>query len=188
MTGAEDLRFSLRLARPDELGELVAIDDAATALYAEAGLHITLTATHPFVQAEAARWDRAIHQGLAHVAVDERDGPIGFMALGFVDGSPYLDQLAVRPSAMRRGVGAALLREAFAWVGDRDLWLTTYAHLPWNRPYYERYGFEVLPEHDCGPGLAAILQAQRLALPEPDQRIAMVRRGREHFEPPIAGE
>jgi GNAT superfamily N-acetyltransferase len=167
--------FSLRLARADELPKLVAIDDEASELYAQAGLEIVLTKDHPFVVAESVRWARAIAQSLAHVAVDGQDEPIGFMTLGFVDGEPYLDQLAVRPSAMRRGIGSALLRQAFSWCAPRSLWLTTYSHLPWNRRYYERHGFVRVPEAECGPELRAILEEQRAALPDPGERIAMVR-------------
>jgi GNAT superfamily N-acetyltransferase len=130
---------------------------------------------HPFVVAEANRWAIAIEDGLAQVAVDGDDRPIGFVALRCVDNQPYLDQLAVRRRYMRRGVGSALLHYAIAWSGSRRLWLTTYSHLPWNRPYYERHGFAHVPEDSCGPELRAILQTQRAALPDPEQRVAMMR-------------
>lgn len=168
--------FTIRLARSDELRALASIDDDASALYAEAGLHVVFDADHPFVVAELQRWERAIARGLSHVAADAEERPLAFMTLGIVDGAPYLDQLSVRKSAMRRGIGSALLEQAFVWSGSRALWLTTYAHLAWNRPYYERYGFTQVPEGDCGPELRAILEEQRGALPHPDQRIAMVRR------------
>ena len=80
--------FSLRLARPDELPKLVAIDDEASELYAHAGLEVALAKDHPFVVAESVRWTRAIARSLADVAVDSQDQPMGFMTLGFVDGEP----------------------------------------------------------------------------------------------------
>ncbi len=170
--------FSIRPARASELQMLVAIDDDASELYARAGLALTFDKSHPFVVAESARWAAAIERGLAHVAVDPGDRPIGFTTLGFVDSEPYLDQIAVRRSSMRRGVGTALLRHAFEWSRGRSLWLTTYLHLPWNRPYYERHGFVLVPERACGPELRAILRDQRAALPDPEMRVAMVRRHR----------
>jgi GNAT superfamily N-acetyltransferase len=175
--GVADTGLSLRLALPSELRELVRIDDAASELYAEAGLEIALAADHPFVTAEVARWSRAIERGLAHVAASETGELVGFMALDVVDDAPYLDQIAVLPRFMRRGVGSALMQRAFAWAGPRALWLTTYSHLPWNRPYYERHGFALAPEAQCGPELQRILDAQRAALPDPAMRVAMVRRG-----------
>src|ERR1041384_5245290 len=35
--------------------------------------------------------------------------------------------------AMRQGLGRRLLRRAIEWAGREPLWLTTYAHIPWNR-------------------------------------------------------
>jgi len=172
-----DAPFQLRPARASELRAIVGIDEAASELYALAGLVVALGDDHPFVLAEVERWGRAIERGLAQVAVDAQDQLLGFMTLGFVDGAPYLDQLAVHPRAMRRGIGAALLRQAVLWSGPRDLWLTTYAHLSWNRPFYERHGFALVPEDRCGPELGRILESQRAALPDPEQRIAMVRPG-----------
>jgi GNAT superfamily N-acetyltransferase len=173
------LEISLRLARPSELPELVAIDDAAAGLYAQAGLAIDLHPTHPFVKAEVGSWRRALEAQLAHVAVDARDRPLGFITLGHVDGAPYLEQLSVHPRAMRRGIGAALLARAVAWSGVEPIWLTTYAHLEWNRPYYERHGFVVVAERACGPELQRILASQRDVLPRPEMRIAMARAPRD---------
>ncbi|CAA0081998.1 Uncharacterised protein [Zhongshania aliphaticivorans] len=166
----------MRLANNNELQKLIAIDDDASELYASVGLKLDLGRDHPFVVDEINRWSRAIEQRLSHVAVDKLDNPIGFAALGFLDGDPYLDQISVLQDYMQRGIGTLLLNCAIAWSGDRPLWLTTYSHLPWNRSYYEKQGFVAINEQDCGPELCAVLQTQRAALPDPQQRIAMVRR------------
>ena len=167
--------FKLRKAQPDELQTLIAIDDESTQLYEEAGLKIELESDHPFVVAESVRWAKAINQGLAYVVANSLNTPIGFIALSIVDNAPYLDQISVHPGYMRQGVGAGLLQQAISWSGDQPLWLTTYSHLAWNRPFYEKYGFVTIPEKLCGPELCDILKKQRLALPAPDKRIAMVR-------------
>lgn len=168
--------FSLRIANSDELDKLVAIDDAASVLYVKAGLKIELGKDHPFVVAENIRWARAIELGLAHVAVNCQDTPIGFVTLSYLDDEPYLDQISVLPGHMRHGIGTSLLNLAISWSGGRPLWLTTYSHLPWNRPYYERHGFFTIKDSECGTELCAVLRDQRAALPDPDQRIAMVHR------------
>ena len=167
--------FAIRAARADELDAIVAIDDAAGTLYAQAGLDFSFAPEHPFVVAEVARWARAIDAGRAEVAVGHDGQLLGFMTLDIVDGAPYLDQLAVHPRAMRRGIGSALLQRAFAWCGNQALWLTTYAHLPWNQPYYERHGFIAVAEERCGPQMRQILASQRATLPAPEQRVALVR-------------
>lgn len=170
------LSFTLRRARPGELQTFIDIDDDAGELYAQEGLKLALEKDHPFVVDESARWALAIERGLAQVAVTLEDEPIGFVALRLVDGEPYLDQIAVRRRNMRCGVGTALLRHAISWSAGRPIWLTTYSHLPWNRSYYERHGFVSVAESECGSELRSILREQRAALPDPDQRVAMVRR------------
>ncbi|TBR38466.1 N-acetyltransferase [Marinomonas agarivorans] len=164
----------LRQAYPDELQALISIDDNASQLYAEAGLVIEFESDHPFVVDESVRWAEAIQKGLAYVVTNEYDTPIGFMTLDFVDQVPYLDQLAVHPDYMRQGVGSRLLDFAIAWSDKKPLWLTTYSHIAWNKPYYEKHGFTAVPEEGCGPQLRDILNKQRAALPAPEQRIAMV--------------
>ena len=175
----------LRLARPDELALLVEIDDDAGQLYAEAGLPIELEPEHPFLAAEQARWRSALAQGRVFLAVDDRDRGLGFAALGALGGdeaAPYLEQLSVRRAAMGRGIGRRLLRRAIARAEGHDasapggwLWLTTYGHLRWNRPFYESEGFAAVAEAEWPPAIAHHVEEQRACLPDPEQRIAMRR-------------
>jgi len=170
--------YTLRSARADELQQAISIDDAAGLLFAQAGLPIDLANDHPFVVAERARWRSAIDQGQLWFACDRDAEPVGFSALGRAGALAYLEQLAVRPEHGRRGVGKMLLDAASQHAlqsGDSLLWLTTYAHLAWNKPYYERHGFVVVPESRCSPELRALLAEQRDTLPAPSERIAMVR-------------
>lgn len=178
----------LRLARPDELALLVEIDDDAGQLYTEAGLRIELAPDHPFLAAEQERWRSALAQGRVLLAVDAQDRGLGFAALGTLgsdEAAPYLEQLSVRRAAMGQGIGRRLLRRAIARAEANDaqrgnarhgwLWLTTYAHLRWNRPFYESEGFAVVPEAEWLPAIAQHVAEQRACLPDPEQRIAMRR-------------
>ena len=64
--------------------------------------------------------------------------------------------------AMRRGMGTALLTAAERMAEKtraRNLWLTTYRHLPWNAPFYARLGFRVMDE--LSPDLQAIRDHER---------------------------
>jgi GNAT superfamily N-acetyltransferase len=165
---------SLRAGTPADLDTLVAIDDDASQLFVEAGLDVQLPAW--FVAGERARWRRSLELGHAFVAADQAGAPVGFAALELVDGAPYLEQLSVRRAAMRRGLGRALLGRAVDWARARgdSLWLTTYGHLPWNRPFYEKEGFVVVPPAGWGAEVAARVAEER-ALPAPDQRVVMRR-------------
>jgi GNAT superfamily N-acetyltransferase len=169
---------TIRPAAPGEIDLLIAIDDDASQLYARSGLALNLTGGNAFSVAERARWLESARRGCAFVAVDAQDAGVGFAALGEVDGQPYLDQLAVRLAAMRRGIGRSLLGLAVDWArgqGGDALWLTTWSHLPYNRPFYERDGFVVVPEAEVGPDVRHHLAEQRRWLPAPEHRIAMRR-------------
>lgn len=169
--------WTLRPARAGELPALVAIDDDACQLFPEAGRDVELPPHHPFVVADQARWKASLEADRVVVAVTAEDEPVGFAALGFVDAQGHLQQLSVRRAWMRRGLGTALVQCALDWAEDR-LWLTTYADLAWNAPFYERLGFVRVDEESCGSDLRAILDEERRVLPAPEQRVAMVGRGR----------
>jgi GNAT superfamily N-acetyltransferase len=169
--------FAIRQASPDEIDEMVSIDVDACTLYVEAGLDADLGPDHPYSVAERACWTRCARDGNAFVAGPPGAPPVGLLVLDRIDGAPYLEQLSVRRSAMQQGLGRRLLMRAIEWAGREALWLTTYGHIPWNRPFYERHGFVVIPESQCPAGIATILEDQRHALPAPEERIAMRRRG-----------
>lgn len=166
--------IEIRRAARSELPLLQAIDMAACSVFDAIGLHVNLSDTHPFVTAEAARWRAALAEEQVFVALSDGSA-VGFAVVGRQDGAPYLDQLSVLPAFMRRGIGAALIHQVIALNGELPLWLTTYTHVPWNAPYYARFGFRVVPDVDCGAELRANLAQQRAALPLPKQRVAMVR-------------
>lgn len=169
--------YSIEVATANDLAEAVRIDDDATLLYAEAGIVLTLTGSDPFTIAEQALWRRSAELGRLFFVRDDRER-VGFAALDRFDGIAYLDQLSVKRSAMRRGAGRCLLRHAIAWTARNDiasLWLTTYRHVAWNRPFYESEGFVVVPDAECGVGMRHHLDAQRRALPAPEERVAMRR-------------
>jgi GNAT superfamily N-acetyltransferase len=169
---------ALRTARSDELPLLRDIDDDACQLYERHGVHLAPLAESAFAAAEVARWARCLEAGDVFFALSGDGAPIGFAALRPIDGEAYLDQLSVRLSAMRRGAGKALIERACAWARDRGdgyLWLTTYDHVPFNRPMYERRGFTVVDEASWGPEIAADVEEQRRALPFPRARVVMRR-------------
>jgi len=170
------MNYSVEVATPGDIREAIEIDNDACLLYEEAGLVFDLTDDHPFAVSERGRWERDASLDRLFFARDESGARVGFAALDRFDGAAYLDQLSVRRSAMRRGAGRFLLRHALAWArANRDpfLWLTTYAHLPWNRPFYESEGFTVVPEAEHGPGVRRDLDDQRRFLPAPEERVAM---------------
>ena len=168
--------FTFRVGTPADIDTLSEIDLDASELFVRAGLDVELPNHHEFAVAERERWLQSLRAGNALLAIDASGRALGFAARAARDGEPYLDQLSVRQSSMRQGIGRALLDASEDWaraVGGHALWLTTYRHLPWNRPFYERRGFVVMAEAQCGPEMVAELEYERRWLPAPAERIAM---------------
>jgi len=109
----------------------------------------------------------------------------GRAAAGFLAGSPvgsslHVDEISVRSDYQKQGIGRALMEHAEAqarWLGLSELTLTTFRHVNWNAPFYEKLGFQILSEEDLCERLAGILAMERaLGLPAPEQRCAMQKR------------
>jgi GNAT superfamily N-acetyltransferase len=93
------------------------------------------------------------------VVTGEADEPAGYLMAEVVDGCLQVEQVTVHPGHARRGLGRALLDHAAcraAADGLPALTLTTFAHVPWNAPYYTRCGFRILDDAEVTEGLRAI--------------------------------
>ena len=77
---------------------------------------------------------------------------------------------------MGQGIGRRLIDAAIAAARVRGLsavTLTTFRHVPWNAPYYQRLGFETLAAHQLNQRLAIILKGEVEAGLPGDRRCAM---------------
>jgi GNAT superfamily N-acetyltransferase len=168
--------FEIHVGSASDIDALCEIDLDASRLFESAGLKLDLPEDHEFFRRERNRWIESLASANALIAVGPDDRIMGFAASGVRDREPYLDQLSVRTQYMRRGIGTALLTAAeklAVITGGRALWLTTYGHLSWNRPFYERAGFAVMSESAWGPEILEEAAYERRWLPCPAQRIVM---------------
>jgi GNAT superfamily N-acetyltransferase len=168
--------FGIHVGSASDIEALCEIDLDASRLFEDAGLELNLPEDHEFFRRERSRWIDSLACGSALIAVGSDDRIMGFAASAVRDREPYLDQLSVRTGYMRIGIGTALLAAAeklAAMRGGQALWLTTYGHLPWNRPFYERAGFAVMPESAWGPEILQESSYERRWLPCPEHRIVM---------------
>jgi GNAT superfamily N-acetyltransferase len=169
-------RGRLRSGTTADLDALLRIDQDASVLFEHAGLFLDLPPMHEFAVSERARIRASLAAGGTIVAMDVEESPIGFISIGEIEDLHYVEQLSVHPDHMRRGLGATLLERAFdSIIARHTLWLTTYDHLPWNRPFYERHGYAVIAEDNCPICIRRELDFQRRFLPAPERRIAMRR-------------
>lgn len=166
----------LRVARVDELDVLCDIDRDASRLFERAGLEMAPASELELAAAERRRWLECLRSGRTVLASDRSGEAVGFAGLGMLDGEGYLQQLSVRMHTMRQGIGTALLNameRMAAKARAPSLWLTTYGHLPWNMPFYEKAGFSSVPLEQCGAEMRQQWLFERRLLPHPHKRVVM---------------
>ncbi|MEN8707363.1 MAG: GNAT family N-acetyltransferase [Nocardioides marinisabuli] len=154
--------ITVRAARPSDLRHLAGVEeeaDGAAASPAPSGGERADQPGHLLVASSAGEV-----VGFAHVVLLP-DGH-GVRA--------HLEQLSVLPQHGRRGTGARLVAaaaEEARWSGFDRLSLCTYRDLPWNAPFYERLGFEVVEP----TGVLAELRGREraLGLDEAGERVVM---------------
>lgn len=149
----------IRAARIAELPVLQGIERAAGRMFCDIGMpEIADYGPWPLL-VMAARHDA----GLLWVVVGKSGEPVAYLMADLVDGCLQVEQVTVHPGSARRGLGRALLDHAAnqaAADGLPALTLTTFAHVPWNAPYYARCGFRVLDDAEITPGLRAIRERE----------------------------
>jgi GNAT superfamily N-acetyltransferase len=145
----------IREARADDLSELREVERAAGVPFRDLGMDVVADDEPPPVE-EFAAYQAG---GRAWVFADPDDRPVAYLLVDVVDGHAHINQVSVRPSHARRGIGRALIDVAREWAVARglpELSLTTFAEVPWNGPYYARLGFEAVPPEQVTGGLRAI--------------------------------
>jgi GNAT superfamily N-acetyltransferase len=164
----------IRLARPDDLPALIDVEREAGSLFRALDM-AAIADDDPGSVAELAVYQSA---GRAWVSVDDHDRPVAYLVAEVVDGHAHVEQVSVRPSHARRGLGGALIETLAEWAVTRGLpalTLTTFAAVPWNAPYYERLRFRVLADAEIGAGLWAIRRAEAARGLDAWPRVAMIR-------------
>jgi GNAT superfamily N-acetyltransferase len=88
---------------------------------------------------------------------------VGFACARLADHALHLHEISVRQEAQGQGVGRQLLQQvvdAGRCAGVRELTLTTFVDVPWNAPFYARFGFEMLQESRLCERLQSILASE----------------------------
>ncbi|WP_436792641.1 GNAT family N-acetyltransferase [Actinospongicola halichondriae] len=170
---------SARVVRPAQPGDVAAMRqigaDAGRRFATVDDPRIAACADdEPFEEHELAAW---IARDRAWVAVVDTV-PVGFVVVDVVDGNAHIEEIAVDPRHGRSGHGQGLLDAVAAWAADHAypaVTLTTFADVPWNRPWYERQGFHVLDPAEPGPELAARVRVEEAEGLPADLRVCMGR-------------
>ena len=109
---------------------------------------------------------------------EKSDRPVGFALLTEVEDFIHLKELDVHPEHGRKGLGTRLMHRIIEWARQEQypfMTLTTFIHLPWNAPFYEKLGFKALAPEELTPALQELLQSEvAYGLPA-ENRVAMLR-------------
>lgn len=165
----------IRLARTDDLPALIDIEREAGEVFRDLDM-AAIADDDPGSVPELAVFQQ---DGRAWVSVDESDRPVAYLLAEVVDGYAHVEQISVRPSHARRGLGRALIDHLDAWAAERDLpglTLTTFTAVPWNAPYYARLRFRVLVDAELTDGLREIRRHEAARGLDAWPRVAMIRR------------
>ena len=166
--------YEIAAAEPSDLSFLPSIELAgATLLAGHLGESDLLDTTSQEVLADAQRRGR--------LWIARGDGvPVGFAFVKVLEpSSAHLEELDVHPEHGRRGLGTRLVIAVCEWAavqGFGAVTLTTFRDVPFNRPFYERLGFEVIPVHELGLALISALAEEARRGMDPTTRVAMRRR------------
>jgi Acetyltransferase (GNAT) family. len=101
-----------------------------------------------------------ITQNSSWVALHSQQ-PIGFILAEPLEDSLFIVELSVALEWQNFGVGRSLLKQAAREAKRRSLsalTLTTFRAIPWNAPFYQRQGFELLDDSQLSPGLRQKLE------------------------------
>lgn len=161
----------VRAAHPGDVPAIRRVDWASAQPFRAYGLE-AIADDEPV----AAQLVRDYVEGARAWVVSDADEVVGFVLVDRVDDGAHVEQVCVVPEHQGRGLGRALIERAIQWAAERDrhsVTLTTFTHIPWNRPLYEHLGFHVVEVACLGPELAARRSAEAARGLDPSLRVVM---------------
>jgi len=168
----ERLRYEVRLAYPEEVAGLPALERTAAQLFRDAGFTGDwIERTHPVDELEAARREKRLWV----VAAPPGD-VVGYALAEMIGTTPHLDELAVLPAHGRQGLGRRLVSAVLDWARARNaesVTLSTFRDLAWNGPFYAKLGFRAIPPEELPAELRALVERERSYGLPGEQRVVM---------------
>lgn len=172
--------INIRSAVRADLASMLYVEQQAERLFPLSDLPASSTDSAPH-----AAYLASIHDGLCWVAESAVGETIGFIACARIGNFLHILEMDVLPDLGRQGVGSALLAHACAMATALEdllgVTLTTFRHLPWNQPSYEKHGFEPAMSVTDIIHIAGFLRNEKQA--GLSNRVGMLKRTNEPYEP-----
>ena len=145
----------IRLAVPDDLYALQLIETAAGEPFRDIGMDAVANDPPPSLD------ELTTYLGADHIWVmtDAANTILGYAIVEIIDVGVHIEQVSVHPAHSHNGFGAQLIDCIADWAAAHHhdvMTLTTFVDVPWNAPYYERLGFERIPESALSPDLVRV--------------------------------
>ncbi|WP_248920367.1 GNAT family N-acetyltransferase [Pseudomonas entomophila] len=153
--------MTVRPTLAQDLPRLPALERSAAQAFRQYPALAWLADSDVMAEAEHARFQT---ENGSWVAVNDQDQPLGFLCAAVIGDNLHIHELSVCQQAQGQGLGRQLLDQAIQAAraaGLRAVTLTTFADVPWNGPFYARFGFELLTAEQLDPRLTAILAQER---------------------------
>lgn len=152
--------YSIQLAKPEHIPLLAEIEAAAGTIFPDGSLPENVLAERvPYtVFADACTDGRLL------VALDSARSPVGFAFWLDIVGSALLALIEVHPHHGQKRLGSAMVARVIQHVTDAgfsSLYLTTFADIPWNQPFYQKSGFVTLDDEKQPAFITEILREER---------------------------
>jgi GNAT superfamily N-acetyltransferase len=166
----------IRLANPDEVARLPAVERRAARLFDNWLTETGLTAEFLEQVSSMEELEDARVRGHLWVAVSSADGPVGFAVVLVLDQAAHLDELDVVPEYGCRGIGSRLLQAVCDWAGEagyETVTLSTFRDVPWNAPFYERRGFVAVDHGNLPPEHVGLIDSERARGLRTERRVVM---------------
>ena len=167
--------YAITLATAAHVVAIPDIESRAAALFAEWHVPRTVLAqTTPLETLVAAQAD-----GRLWIAVSRAGEPVGFGLVELIETRLHLEELDVLPEHGGVGIGTALMAAIEAWARAtrfREIVLTTFRDVPWNAPFYQKLGYEIVEISDLDDMLLTWLRDEGARGLDPARRVAMRKR------------
>ena len=156
------MNYLIRLAQSSDIDYLPAIEKAAAQPYLAYLPQLGLTPNQLQDIVSADFLYQALHQHHLWVAVWLARQPtvVGFIVVDRLPKGYFIIELDVLPAYGRRGIGSSLIQQVMQsarFKGLATVTLTTFRHVPWTIPFYQRLGFEIVVPEDYTPNIRAIV-------------------------------
>jgi len=172
--------YTVRLAYESDIAHLAEVERLAAQRFLPYldQLQIPAELLEGLISRRFLRWAQVENRLWVAIPQQRETQPVGFIVVKFLPKSCFVVELSVHPDFGRQGIGSALVEacgEGAKSRGADQLTLTTFRHVPWNIPFYQKVGFKILPSAQWSEELQAIVDHETRYGFSPQHRVVMVR-------------